>query len=758
MTSSDQEPQAGVSQNPVQPAAEALLEFLPETGLASQERGAGPFTCWRVLVIDDDADVHQATRFSLEHVRLFDRPLVLLHARSAAEAKALLAHEPDIALILLDVVMETAAAGLDLVSHIREAAGMRATRIVLRTAQPGYAPEHETLLTYDINDYKTKSELTHHKLLATVTSAVRAYQQLRELERSRQGLASIVDTASQWLPAPDVAVFAANVLAHTASVLNTPVDGLVWVGNQPEDPGRVLAACGQWALAQGQLLSGVQGPLGLPPLPAQAWQEQVTPLPATDACWQVGADPATRLWVYVRAPTALDAVTRQLLQVLGVQFTALLTNQLLLQRLRTEAYVDRLLRLPNRTRFVEMLNESVAAGHGGDVVLLVDIDDFASVNDLMGHGYGDSLLRAVADHLAHGVGAGVRLARVSGNTFGLLGPAAALDPVRTLALFDNHLLVHGQPQRVSVTMGLCAHDGPDTEGADWLKDASIALKQAKRDQRGGCVRFSRQMALHARNRAQLLSRLHTAFDHDHLFLAYQPQVDLGTKALIGLEVLMRWRGDDGQPVPPDTFIPVAEQSGLIVGLGEWVFRTACLTMRQLLEQGLAPRRMAVNVSVVQFQSTGFIDRLQQAVAMAGIEPQHLELEITESVALMGPGVVEPMLRRLRDLGYSVAIDDFGTGYSSLSYLERLPLDRIKIDKAFVIQMSRSGGPRIAELIAQLGIKLGMRVLAEGIEDAEAWRMLQTMGVHEGQGYYIAAPMDLDKLKVWLRAYGHGLST
>jgi EAL domain-containing protein (putative c-di-GMP-specific phosphodiesterase class I) len=203
------------------------------------------------------------------------------------------------------------------------------------------------------------------------------------------------------------------------------------------------------------------------------------------------------------------------------------------------------------------------------------------------------------------------------------------------------------------------------------------------------------------------------------------------------------------------FIPVAEQSGLIVGLGEWVVRTACLSMRQLLDQGLAPRRMAINVSVVQFQSADFTDKLQQAVSVAGIQPEHIELEITESVALMGPGVVEPLLRRLRDLGYSVAIDDFGTGYSSLSYLERLPLDRIKIDKAFVVQMSRSGGARIAELITQLGIKLGMRVLAEGIEDAQSWRALQAMGVHEGQGYHIAAPMDMDQLRVWLSGYRGG---
>ena len=212
---------------------------------------------------------------------------------------------------------------------------------------------------------------------------------------------------------------------------------------------------------------------------------------------------------------------------------------------------------------------------------------------------------------------------------------------------------------------------------------------------------------------------------------------------------MRWRGDDGRMVPPDTFIPVAEQSGLIISLGDWVLQTACLTMRRLLAVGMAPRRMAVNVSVVQFQSPGFVERVYAALASADLTGEQLELEITESVAMLGAGVVEPILTTLRERGISVAIDDFGTGYSSLAYLERLPLDRIKIDKAFVFQLSKPGGPRIAEMITQLGNKLGLRVLAEGVEDEASWRALQDMGCHEGQGYFIGRPMETAVLTDWL---------
>ncbi len=264
------------------------------------------------------------------------------------------------------------------------------------------------------------------------------------------------------------------------------------------------------------------------------------------------------------------------------------------------------------------------------------------------------------------------------------------------------------------------------------------------------MRFTREMAIQTRHRAQLLSALHLAFARQHLFVVYQPQLELETGRLIGLEALLRWRTPEGQFIPPDQFIPVAEQSGLIVSLGDWVLNQACLTMRGLVDAGLAPRRMAVNVSVVQFQSPGFVERVQKVIEAAGLHPGQIELEITESVSLLGHGVIESMLHTLRSIGVSVAIDDFGMGYSSLSYLEKLPLDRIKIDKAFVAQLSGDGSPRVAELIAQLGLKLGLRILAEGIEDAQAWATLQGMGVHEGQGYHIARPMEPTQLLQWLR--------
>jgi diguanylate cyclase (GGDEF)-like protein len=383
---------------------------------------------------------------------------------------------------------------------------------------------------------------------------------------------------------------------------------------------------------------------------------------------------------------------------------------------------------------------------------LVDVDDFSSVNELMGHGYGDQLLQALVARFRQAVGDDAMLARVSGNAFGVLGNRERIHPelIRGVAMLP--LLIENRPHRIMLTSGFVEVTGQLRAGVDYLKNANIALKQAKRQNRGHHVYYTADIGDHARSRAQLLADLHDAFDQGHLFMVYQPQIDLATGAFIGLEALMRWRKEDGTLVPPDQFIPVAEQSGLVVQLGSWALQVACKAMKDLIAQNLSPLRMAVNVSLEQFKSPDFFDSVLVALRGVSLEASRLELEITESVAMLGSAHVREQLSMLRQEGIAVSIDDFGTGYSSLSYLEQLPLDRMKIDKAFVRQLGGSGSARIAEMIAELGDTMGLRVLAEGIEDRASWDALQAMGCHEGQGFYIARPMEFSALIPWIREY------
>lgn len=712
---------------------------------------AGALRPWRVLVIDDDDDVHRATVFALDGVRLFERPIAFLHAHSAVQARQVLLAEDDVALVLLDVVMETAHAGLELVEFIRHTARKTATRVVLRTGQPGYAPEHDTMVRYDINDYKTKSELTHHKLLTTVTAALRSYDQICTIDAHRDGLALIARGTSTLLEATGLPSFASGVMAQVALLLRVPPDGLVCAVQEADaSPVWVLAATGPYAACTDRPLAQL-GNARLQRLLTDALQSRLSHHGECEVVLLFGQSNGMAMAVYARSDVPLREVDHRLLDVLGSNLGVCARHMALLNKLHADAYMDTLLQVPNRMRFMEDVSAVLRAGQRDMAIALLDIDDFATVNDLMGHAYGDQLLLALTQRLREYLGPEVGLARVSSNAFGLLGHRHQIAPERLLVLLQAPLVIHGKPHRVSVTMGMADLDDTSLQGEEWLKNVSIALKQAKRQSRGSFEYFSAHLASEARSRAQLLASLHTAFDADRLFLAFQPQVDLATGALVGLEALMRWRTEDGRMIPPDQFIPVAEQSGLIISLGDWVLQTACVVMRRLLARGTAPQRMAVNVSVVQFQNAGFLERVMQALSVAGLQGQHLELEITESVAMLGSGVVEPLLRQLRAMGVSVAIDDFGTGYSSLSYLEQLPLDRIKIDRAFVRRAEQSGGLRIAAMIAELGHTLGLRVLAEGIEHEASWVALRQMGVHEGQGFLIGKPMAEPELLQWLAA-------
>jgi diguanylate cyclase (GGDEF)-like protein len=556
---------------------------------------------WRLLIVDDEPDVHRATTFALTGVTILNQPLEFLHAYSAAQAVDILQREADVAVVLLDVVMESEHAGLELVKVIRENLKLPEVRIILRTGQPGQAPEIETIHDYDINDYKTKSELTRTKLYASITAALRAYRQIR----------------------------------------------------------------------------------------------------------------------------ALDEL----------------------------AFYDQLSRLPNRNRFVDLIDAQLRhEGHEQRMIAILDIDDFADVNDALGHQQGDRLLQAVAERLRAHLGSDSIVARIGGDTFGLMGDAQALEPSSILSLFRSPFAVQDDSMVVTATLGLVRLGDVRGDGLDALKDANIALKRAKKNRRGSHVVYSNEMGRDIRERVRLLRGLRSAEDQGQLFIAYQPQVHLATGRVVGLEALLRWRDADGNAVPPDRFIPLAETSGLIVGIGNWVLRTACSERQRLQAQGWHDLRMSVNVSLIQFRHPDFLGQLRAALQDSGIVPSRLELEITESVAMEDAAFILSTLTAIKALGVSIAIDDFGTGYSSLSQLRQLPVDRLKIDRVFVQELNRQvPGTQIATMVVELGRRLGMTVIAEGVEDEQQAQVLLLMGCHEAQGFLYAPALPVDELQDWLAA-------
>jgi diguanylate cyclase (GGDEF)-like protein len=734
------------------------LVFVDEAPAAPS--GATDPGAWRVLIVDDDADVHSTTTFALGSLEVHGRKLAFLHAYSGAEARAVLERETGIAVVLLDVVMEEADAGLHLVRHIRETLGRHDLRIILRTGQPGYAPEMDAIRGYDINDYRTKSELTRTKLYTSVASAIRAYEQIHALEASRRGLAEVVRANAELMAQRSISGMANGILREAARLIGQPASGLMCscLGGAQAAGWQVLAASGDCAaLAPTGTLAATRDGAPLDG-PAAAIRETLATarhiFRENYLTLYFGGKAHADFTAWIALEQPLDPLRRGLLELFASNIAVGLDNVALLTDLQRAAFYDPLTGLPNRTRLVELIDEGLARGAdmAGDVLCLVDLDHFAEINDALGHQFGDALLVAVARRLRALLHPRLQLARIGSDIFCVLGESSQVDPEALRTLFTAPFSIEGQDLQVSSTLGLVRLLEHDGSGADALKDADIALKRAKSRQRGGHFYFSRGMGVEIRERVRLMHALRSGFARGELFLAYQPQVELAAHRPFGAEALLRWRTEDGRLVPPDRFIPIAEYSGLIIEIGEWVLRQACAELMRLRAAGYLDFTMSVNVSQVQFRHPGFLDMLRAALADTGAPPERIELEITESMAMEEPDLLIERLAAIKRTGVSIAIDDFGTGFSSLSYLQRLQVDRLKIDRAFVTEITGSArGSSIAEMVIELGRNLGLSIIAEGVEDERQAQILQALGCPLAQGFLFARPLAPEALLEWLGA-------
>jgi diguanylate cyclase (GGDEF)-like protein len=733
-----------------------LLTFIDERESPLE---AAAIQARRILIVDDDEDVHQATTFALQDLEILSHPLEFLHAYSAAEAESILLRESHIAVILLDVVMESEDAGLRLVERIRHGLGLSNPRIILRTGQPGYAPELSAIRDYDINDYKTKNELTRTRLYTSVTAAIRSYDQICKLDASRKGLELIIAASGRLVAENGLQAFAAGIITQIAALLGVGAEGVVCAQEVPSEedskPGAppsiiVVAAAGRFADQIQRHINEIDSERVRDAI-SRCLSKKTNLIEERAVALFFPARNGNHFAAFIDSSAPLSEIDRHLLQVFCSNISVCAENTRLLTRLHDQAYLDRLVKLPTRTAFIEAIDQHLASSNtSGFTVGLIDIDQFAETNEAFGHGYGDAVLRAVAQRLDEALGESCRIARVAADTFGILGLSWAVRPEKLRPIFADPLVIDDEVHhQLSVSMGFAqltdVHNGNDA-----IKNAYLAVKLARTYGPGRDAVYTKEIGQETRVRTHLLHSLHAAFEHERLFVAYQPQIDLATRRPLGFEALLRWRDDKGEFIPPDRFIPLAEQSGLINGMGRWVLRSALRTLHRLNQAGWKDLRMAVNVSVVQFQADDFVDDVAAAISDSGVPASQVELEITESVAMTSATDVRSKLHELKALGLTIAIDDFGTGFSSLSYLDRLPIDRLKIDRSFVQNIGNGAeGARIAEMIIGLGHKLDMTIIAEGVENEEQQSLLTGLGCHEAQGFLFARPMVADTLGQWL---------
>lgn len=445
----------------------------------------------------------------------------------------------------------------------------------------------------------------------------------------------------------------------------------------------------------------------------------------------------------------------RVLSVLAAEVAPVIETGHLLAAAQHAASYDPLTGLANRELFRQRLDKQIAAAAGTKsfALLFADLDDFQQVNDAFGYEAGNAVLRELGIRLRQLGGVGDAVGRFGADEFGMLFPVgSSLDDARRAAegavrFLHEPFLVDGQPVHLSTSIGIVAYPEHGETPELLLRHAEVAMRAAKRTQARHRV-YSPDLDAHSQRRIAVASELRRALAGDELVLHYQPQIDCASGLVIGAEALVRWRHPERGLIPPSEFIPIAEETGLIIELTPWVITRALTQARDWREQGL-DLRISVNIGMRNLREPDFAEVVEALVGISGVPPSAVTLEITEGTVMLEAERTLEVLRRFRDLGVGVSIDDFGTGYSSLGYLNRLPVDEIKIDRAFVMELSEPGNRAIVESVIGLGRAFRIRVVAEGVKDRATRDAIVALACPVAQGYYYSMPIPATEFADWV---------
>ncbi|WP_461479661.1 EAL domain-containing protein [Paenibacillus sp. PvR148] len=459
-------------------------------------------------------------------------------------------------------------------------------------------------------------------------------------------------------------------------------------------------------------------------------------------------DGTPKVFDIIKVPLSFPNGERKGLIVIGRDITDLKNAKKRIQHL---AYHDDLTGLPNRRHLYEVLTTELL-NSSPIAIFFIDLDRFKIINDSLGHLVGDHLLQKVSERLVKCSQKGT-VFRHSGDEFVLLLPDSNREECRELAQNINFQLskpfyIDNHEIYISTSVGICLSNDvdPQTSAQELIKFADLALYQAKQEGKNTYTIYSEN--IHSRTYSQLVMEtdLHRALERNELIIHYQPQIDLESGKLCGMEALIRWNHPLLGFISPSEFIPLAEETGLIIPIGKWVLQTACKQNKELQEQGHPPLVVSVNLSARQFYQLDLVDMVSKVLKETHLEPKYLELEITESMTMDEARSIK-ILTHLKNLGVKISIDDFGTGYSSLTYLKKFPIDKLKIDQSFVRDcLKEPSDATIVQTIIAMAKNLNLRVIAEGVETKEQLLFLQQHLCHEAQGYFISQPVCLEELE------------
>ncbi|MFC7003821.1 EAL domain-containing protein [Bowmanella sp. JS7-9] len=705
---------------------------------------------WTILSVEDNPAYQQSLNFALSDLRYRGKKLQVLNANSRTSAATMISQHPEICIILLDVVMEEDDSGLRLVNTIREVLGNKMVRIVLLTGQPGMAPRQNIMEDYDIDDYWVKSKLNKENLQTIVYSNIRTWLHLRMLDEAQRGLQLIIEASQQLDQCRELPVFSDHVLATLGGLIGAAEGGIICARQSEQDEyttGKILAASGKFSKLKKQQLDAIE-----PELHAQfeqLWQAKqhifednrsLLYFPSTEftgeayLCMVCSEKPLTDQQIYM-------------LQIFSENVQSNFKNIALFNRLSELAYMDPLLGVFNRNRLQRELNVLSSRHWYASELIVCSLEDFPSLYLTFGRDFINRCVSAVYTMLSDNLPGLMISARIGQDRLALLtNNTISIELPEQLSF--QAVPVDGIDHRLPLRFGVVRLSSVSINNGEAAIHAAEHALELARKLNQTTYYFDSEVEQHAAQRVTQLTKLRQAIANRDFHIALQPKIEFATNKLAGFEALARWTDSEGKMNPPDQFIGLAEQAGIIELLDIQIVELAFAAIIRLQQEGINVP-VAINVSIRDLASKHYVEQLKQFPQKFDVSPTFIELEITETEAMKHYDQFIKVLSELKNLGYRVAIDDFGTGYSSLAHITELPAEVLKIDGSFVRNIGKTNSANhVIEMIMRLGNRFNFEVVAEGVETEEQKQLLREMGCHIGQGYLFARPMPLDDVIKW----------
>ncbi|WP_416307886.1 EAL domain-containing protein [Neptunicella sp. SCSIO 80796] len=713
-------------------------------------------TPWYVLSVEDNQEYQETLVSSLKKLKTVQgHPIQILTASSAFDAASILSQKTDIALVLLDVVMEDDDAGLRLVKTIREVLGNASIRIVLLTGQPGFAPEKQTMQELDIDEYWNKSDLTTDKLHSIVTSNLRTWHYIVQLIQAQQGLQMVIDAARTISSKSDIASFTNTVLTEIGKIVGIEEGGIMCVRideGVANDVFDIVEAIGCYQSFSGAELTAEElYAVNVNIANVVKYKTPVLRSTLSIFYFETSDIDNNCYLMVVKSNTPINDANINLLQVFSENISSGFTNIALLNRLTAIAYTDQDLDIPNRNWLLREIHNMNHKERIQSKLLLFDIKQFEEISFAFGSDFCLNVLRNVYQNIRQLIPQPAPIALSNAQQFAALLPCdsiidESLQEQLTHQQFKFNDVVHNVDLAV---IEMTLDNSFYYSASKILNLAESSLKEALQKPRSYVI-HTQQDSQEITRRYDLMGALRNAIKDKTLSVMLQPKVRLNDGKVVGFEALARWQLEDRNYVRPDEFIPIAETAGLIYNLDCLIFEKTLEAVQQLREENIN-LPVAFNASSFDIQHPHYYEFIRSNLANSGLSSNLFELEVTESQAMEDYQNIKTRLQRFVDLGLKISIDDFGTGHSSLSHISHLTANYLKIDRSFVNDIENDeGNKHIVQMILDLGHQFGFNIIAEGIENSQQQTILKEMGCEIGQGCLFAKPMPVSELIPWLK--------